>query len=64
MLTALYEFVDEYGRTQQTNAKIGGYRTQDAAIKAILSKSPNQSGVIQQGLKAVAIVRNGRLQTL
>lgn len=62
--TAMVMYCDEFKRPIYRNARINAYKSKQSAVKAIISKSPHRSGVIQIGQRIIAIVRNGILTEL
>lgn len=41
MFHAMYAHVDRYGKTHYTNARIGGYKTEDQARRAVVRNGPD-----------------------
>lgn len=63
MFTAMFDFKDGYGRLHCQNARINGYLSLEAAVKAVVRRSPLKSGHVQIGLRIVAVIKNGKLMS-
>jgi hypothetical protein len=63
MFTAMYDYEDIFGALRSCNCKIGGFKDKQAAINAVLKKSPINSGEIRIGLTIDTIIKDGKIFT-
>lgn len=64
MFTGMFAFKDQYGHTFLNNTRIGGFRTAEQAVRAVLKKSPLQSGEIRRGSRLISLVDKGKVISL
>jgi hypothetical protein len=60
MYHGMYEHRDEWGKVYHTSARIGGFKTEEAAIKAVVKRGG--IGYVSDARNVVlCVVRNGRI---
>jgi hypothetical protein len=61
MIYGMYEYTDEWGNKKHTSARIGGFKTEEQAVKAITKRGGNGYTLSDRNV-LINIVRDGQIK--